>query len=62
MLMIRVIVLLLLVLSCVTGRRSKSSGKDISETSAQEHKFFLQQIFEKYGHKGIISFEVGKSL
>ncbi|KAJ9600975.1 hypothetical protein L9F63_000870 [Diploptera punctata] len=51
------VVLFLLFSSCLTDLTIKSSGTE-NDTAPQDHDFFLQQIFDKYGHKGIISFEV----
>ncbi|PSN38455.1 hypothetical protein C0J52_15621 [Blattella germanica] len=61
-----VLVLLLLLGGSASGHRSKSTSKIQSTTQQQDfsgeipedHEFFLKQIFDKYGHQGVISFEV----
>jgi hypothetical protein len=62
----KVFVILLLIGVCTTGLEISPTERSLADTGKQEdgdetpqgNIFFLKQIFNKYGHQGIISFEV----
>lgn len=57
--LLRRLVLCSLCISSCVAHRIRSTKEEIAaeETSTKDHRFFLQQIFDKYGHRGVMTFE-----